>query len=158
MRPPLPKSPRRRLLLLACSKRKRSVSKPLPAIQLYNGPAFQALRNAIKESRVPATVTVRILSGKHGLLRTQTLIRAYDHRLDPDKDHAVLVAARRSLRRLARRESLTEVFAFLGRDYSAALPRDWPNKTQPRVIFAEGPPGARVKQMLQWLETDACSL
>lgn len=38
-----------RLLILSCSQRKRSTSNLLPAIERYDGPAFQVLRKFLRE-------------------------------------------------------------------------------------------------------------
>ena len=56
-----------RMLILACSRRKRLDEGLLPAIDRYDGPAFRVLRRFLRE-RPAGAPDVLILSAKHGLI------------------------------------------------------------------------------------------
>src|ERR1700693_6189826 len=71
-----------RLLIVACSKRKKPTNKQMPAIERYDGPAFRVLRKFLREQQGPVP-RVLILSGKYGLIDAVTPIRDYDFRMTP---------------------------------------------------------------------------
>ena len=56
-----------RLLIMACSARKRATEDLLPAIDRYDGPAFRVLRKYLSHAERPG-LTVMILSAKYCLL------------------------------------------------------------------------------------------
>lgn len=145
-----------RLLILPCSARKRAARSPLPALQLYDGPAYQSLRKLIAREALPVDVMIRIVSAKYGLLSPSELIRTYDKRLDPDRDRALVTATRRKLTQLASSLQPRRVMSLLGNDYRLCLPTAW--TTAKHVEHASGPPGQRVRHMLDWLESEgSCS-
>lgn len=64
-------------LIIACSATKRPSSAPMPAIELYDGPAFRTLRK-----NRPPDLAVLILSAEHGLISEHELIAPYDRKMD----------------------------------------------------------------------------
>lgn len=141
-----------RLLLLACSARKRPARSEVPALSLYDGPAYRSVRKLIRSDSFPRDVTIRVVSAKHGLLGPDDAIATYDRRIDPARDAALIAATQRALAALGRRAGPREVFCFLSRDYQACLPPAWRTAGgSTRLTFASGPPGQRVRQMLDWL-------
>jgi hypothetical protein len=73
-----------RLLILACSKKKKSAIGTLPAIERYDGPAFRVLRKFLRE-RPDDPLTVLILSAKYGLIDAARRISDYDRRLSTSR-------------------------------------------------------------------------
>jgi hypothetical protein len=71
-----------RLLILACSQRKRPDAELLPALERYDGPAFRVLRRFLR-SRAPDPPEVLILSAEHGLIPRDLPIAAYDRKMTP---------------------------------------------------------------------------
>jgi hypothetical protein len=71
-----------RLLILACSQRKRPDAELLPALERYDGPAFRVLRRFLR-SRAPDPPDVLILSAEHGLIPRDLPIAAYDRKMTP---------------------------------------------------------------------------
>jgi cytoplasmic iron level regulating protein YaaA (DUF328/UPF0246 family) len=67
-----------RLLILACSARKRLDRSALPAIERYDGVNFRILKKLQREHAFPHDLDVLILSAKYGLLRPETPIEAYN--------------------------------------------------------------------------------
>lgn len=69
-----------RLLVMACSKRKRA--RPAPAVDLYDGSAYRVLK---KRNVGFARVPVLILSAEHGLVSSARVIAPYDLKMDADR-------------------------------------------------------------------------
>lgn len=92
------------------------------------------------------------MSAKYGVLKPDDLIRTYDHRLDLTRDWDLIVSTRRKLDRLWRKLRPRRVLTLLGRDYRACLPSTWVTLN---IEHADGPPGRRVRQMLDWLGSGA---
>lgn len=113
----------RRLLILSCSRCKRTDEGLLPALQRYDGPAFRVLRRFLREGRSEAP-DVHILSAEHGLISYDTPIAAYDR--------SMTAARARELRPvvLAQIDHVTaacrpqEVLVCAGRQYLSALTAD----------------------------------
>src|SRR5713101_8060660 len=68
------------LAILGCSQRKRLTSRPLQAIERYDGPIFRVLRKHAGEP-LENVVHVRILSARFGLIPGTLPIPRYDHPL-----------------------------------------------------------------------------
>src|ERR687889_181325 len=96
-----------RMLILACSRRKRSDERLLPAIERYDGPAFRVLRRFLREGSANAQ-SVLILSAEYGLIAHNLRIAAYDRVMTP--------ARARELRPL--------ILAKLNRIFSTQAPQD----------------------------------
>lgn len=69
------------LLIVMCSKRKRSAPDLLPALERYDGIFFRILRKARREGHWPDNLDILILSAKYGLLELDTAIENYDLRM-----------------------------------------------------------------------------
>ena len=100
---------------------------------------------------MPVDVVIRIVSAKYGLLRPEDRIVNYDRRLNPARDRTLIARTRKRLERLAVSGPLRSAFAMLGRDYLAVVPTAWLAGGKPPLLLASGPPGRRVRQMLDWL-------
>src|SRR5438128_9858454 len=70
-----------RLLILACSQRKRPYASLLPAIERYDGPAFRVLRRYRRLTEDKGLI-VYILSAEYGLIPASKQIPTYDRRMD----------------------------------------------------------------------------
>ena len=69
-----------RLLVIACSARKKAGPDWMPAIDRYDGPLWQTLRTIEQ----PETLVVMALSAKYGLFRSWLAIDLYDECLSID--------------------------------------------------------------------------
>lgn len=67
-----------KLLILSCGARKRPVTEPMSAGELYTGPLWTTLRKYQTQD-----VRVAVLSAEHGLIPADKTILPYDRRLDP---------------------------------------------------------------------------
>jgi hypothetical protein len=142
-----------RFLLLACTRRKRGSTAPIPAIDLYDGPAFRLLRRYLRAEPDGANeLEVRILSAQHGLLVADDRIVQYDQRLTSERAAQLVPATREALTRLLAGGRFTEVYVDVGRAYAPLLPeRRTLQALSPSVTFGEGSVGRRLAQLHDWL-------
>jgi hypothetical protein len=72
------------LVIVGCSRRKRHVTVPIPAIELYEGGCFPQLRRRI--GHIPRLRSrVRILSAEHGLIDVDRPLLPYDRCLSEER-------------------------------------------------------------------------
>jgi hypothetical protein len=109
-----------RLLVIACSGRKKPASEEMPAIERYDGPAFRVLRKFLRDRKGPEP-RILILSGKYGLLDAVTPIRDYDFRITPASADKLRPAVLKRLRKVLRAGPICSVGVCLGRDYRHAV-------------------------------------
>src|SRR5438105_981754 len=78
----------RRLLLLSCSQRKLDTSGKIPALQRYDGPAFQVVRRYLRETNDPL-LHVCVLSAEYGIIAADDRIADYDRTMDTERAAAL---------------------------------------------------------------------
>lgn len=140
-----------RLLILACSSRKKRGKEQLPAIERYDGPAFRVLRKFLREQQGPIP-KVLILSGKYGLIDAATPIRDYDFRMTPATADQLRPAVLNRLRRVLLAGLIRSVGVCLGGDYRQAvegLEAQIPEGATVEVIA--GGLGQRLTRLREWL-------
>lgn len=111
------------MLILACSRRKRSDEELLPAVERYDGPAFRVLRRFLRERPADAP-TVLILSAEHGLIAHDLHIAAYDREMTPARASQLRPRVLAELNRIFGIRTPRDILVFAGRDYLAALGAD----------------------------------
>lgn len=139
-----------RVVLLACSERKRLSSDPLPAIERYDGPLFRVVRRAEQVGAGPS-VTL-ILSAKFGLVGGYDPIPKYDQRMTRDRAAELRESVRESLGRAIAKTDIHDLFVAAGADYEPALADSWdliPEQTS--VHRATGSIGGMAGQLYDWL-------
>lgn len=143
------KSSTRALLLMSCSKSKRT--DPGPAAIVYDGPGFRSLRKA---QRAGADLDVYIVSAKHGLLEHRETITPYDVRLASTLDASFVESLRRDMRKRIEWSKYGDVFTFLGPNYERAV-GDVSELIEPnaQLTRAAGPIGERLHALRIWLES-----
>ncbi|MFE0776510.1 DUF6884 domain-containing protein [Streptomyces sp. NPDC058861] len=72
------------LVVIGCSRRKRSGTTPVPALELYQGWCFPQLRERIADRPEYRSSTL-ILSARHGLLGADDPITPYHQVLTPER-------------------------------------------------------------------------
>ncbi|MEU2516934.1 DUF6884 domain-containing protein [Streptomyces syringium] len=72
------------LVVIGCSRRKLSTTKPVPALELYQGWCFPQLRERIA-GRPECRSRTLVLSARHGLLGADDPITAYHQVLTPER-------------------------------------------------------------------------
>ena len=140
-----------RLLVLACSDKKRPDAGLLPAIERYDGPAFRVLRKFVRENGSDE-LRVLILSAKFGLIDAKKRIPNYDQRLTPSQAKWLRKPTLRRLRFIVRSQQPHSLALSVGRLYAGAL--EGFDSDLPRLVVARvlrGGLGPRLTALKQWL-------
>jgi cytoplasmic iron level regulating protein YaaA (DUF328/UPF0246 family) len=139
-----------RLLILACSARKRLDRSALPAIERYDGVNFRVLKKLQREHAFPHDLDVLILSAKYGLLRPETPIEAYNLKMTEARAAELCARVSCDLDRHLREKKYDSIFVNLGKTYLNALALSRKLK-QCKVQYATGGIGSKMKQMKEWI-------
>ncbi len=108
-----------KLLILNCSEAKRETEKPLPALEVYDGPYYRVLRKYLREYQWPENVSISTLSAKHGLIGVITDIRTYNMRMNRKQAEAKAQDCSRVLHKWASDHSSAHV--AVGNEYAPAI-------------------------------------
>lgn len=73
------------LLVQSCSATKNQVSKPTPAIEVYDGYFFRIIKKAMREGKFRSDLDFCILSAEHGILDPEDEITTYDRRMTAER-------------------------------------------------------------------------
>lgn len=142
----------KKLLILACSQRKREDKSLLPAVERYDGGSFRVLRKAQKDCSLLNRIDTLILSAKYGLIESRTPIYHYEQRMDSNRAKQLKSQVAEVLQDYSSRSfDYDEVYVDLGQDYRNAivdLPKFFPES---KIIFARGRIGERLKSLKKWL-------
>jgi hypothetical protein len=147
-----------RLLLLACSARKRQDAAPLPALDRYDGPVFRVVRRYLRD-RPAAELRVVILSARFGLLDAGDQLPNYDCQMTSERSRKL---ARQVDERLAALDAMNgspdraeDCFALLGKRYLDVLERC--SSPLARLLVARNAPGGqgiKLTHLHRWLRKD----
>jgi hypothetical protein len=137
-----------RLLILACSQRKRSDAALLAAIERYEGPAFRVLKRYRRLTQ-DGDLMVYILSAKFGLISTKKLIPLYDQRITAKRSGAVQASVAAAVQAAIQRHQPSEIFICAGKTYLRALGCVVANDS--RVSVARGGQGVKLAALKAWL-------
>ncbi len=141
-----------RLLILACSQRKRPGAGLLPAIERYDGVNFRVLRKAMREGYWPGNLDVLILSAKYGLIKLDTPIENYNLKMTRKRALTLQSKVSRALDILLEQTHYSTIFVNLGSDYLASLEGSKRmNFLSDIVIYATGGIGVKMSTMKKWL-------
>lgn len=143
---------RKKLLIISCSARKKKLSHPAPALEVYDGPIFKLLRKNINPRL--HNVDVRIISAKYGLITPKTCIMYYDKLISRKEAHEWNGKIVKSLKTLIQKNNYSEIFICLGKRYLPVingleehLPEDC------ELLYARGGIGKKMKQTKEWIST-----
>jgi hypothetical protein len=140
-----------RMLILACSRRKRPDEGLLPAIERYDGPSFRVLRRFLRESPFKAP-DILILSAEHGLIPYDLPIAAYDRKMTPARAHELRPLVLAKLDRMTASRPWPETLVFARKQYLPALHADYallPRNATIRVCA--GTLGRKLAELHDWL-------
>ena len=142
-----------RLLILACSQRKRPALSLLPALERYDGPWFRVLRKFLHESPSEASrLQVYILSAEFGLIPANQLIPDYDRRISRQQACKLNPVVLDQLQRLLESRQYTEILISVGKDYLQAL-SGYEHLLPPKVkvVVSAGGLGRKQTALHDWL-------
>src|SRR5215831_11900217 len=142
-----------RLLILACSQRKRPDLILLPALERYDGPVFRMLRKFLRECpSKECHPDVYILSAQFGLIPAHQPISNYNCRMTSQRAGTFQPQVLDQLRHILRRKQYKELFISVGKDYAAALAgyaQIIPSHIS--VTVATGSRGRKQAELYDWL-------
>ena len=159
------------LLVMSCSARKRAPSSQRrPAVEVYDGPAFQLLRKwAAEWHRYTSSVEAReygsrllvvpglicvIVSARFGPIPWAQPIETYDDRLGRARAEALGASGEwcRVLHEHCRTWGPARAFVFGGAVYKLAVPVTKWRTPNMGVELSSGGIGYQLRQLKQWLE------
>lgn len=138
----------KRLLILACSQRKRPGASPLPSLERYDGPAFRVLQRYRR--RTPDSgLIVYILSAKFGLIPAKKLIHIYDQRMTCDRADDLRPSVTAAMQAAILRYHPSNIFICAGKTYLRAL--GCMAENGPCLSIARGGQGEKLAALKAWL-------
>jgi len=144
---------RNRLLLLACSRKKKDTAGLLPALTRYDGPTFQILRKFIALHPDKADqLDVYVLSAKFGLIPVNEPIACYDKKMTQQTAAQMNRQVLSGMQKLFSPCRYKQLFINAGRDYRGALAgyeKILPNGLD--VVVSTGSSGRRQAELYDWL-------
>lgn len=132
------------LLLVACSLSKDKAAGTMPALYRYTGPSYRILQKLARERGLPENLDIFIISGKFGLVRSDTPLPYYDQRIS--RESAIRSGVSLSLKELFEVPYET-IFVNMGADYRELL-----DLSDERVVLAAGRIGEKNGKMKKWVE------
>lgn len=151
----------RRLLVLSCSATKRQDGGKIPALERYDGSTYRVLRNFLRESAWPESLSVAVLSAKYGLIGGLTQIEGYDLRMTRDLADKRKSGTTEILRNWVvgdQSKKYDDVSILLGKDYRRALDFDVLEQNGIRLEPIEGGIGTKngkLRNMLHSMEHES---
>ena len=147
-----------RLLVLACSQRKRKNPELLPAIERYDGPAYQITRKYLNSiGSVPcrdSTPSIFILSAQYGLIAADTVIPHYDRKMTPLRAQELKLSAETRLQQVTEHNFFSEMLFCMGKMYQTTLSDTLSSlrlHTRDKIAIAEGSIGKQSATLYDWL-------
>lgn len=140
-----------RLLIVACSQRKKPTRGLLPAIDRYDGPVFLVIRKFLREGAGDAP-RILVLSAKYGLIESDRLIPDYDCRLSAASAEGLRTQVLDVTGDVLLSRRWDGVGICAGKDYRAALAglRDL-LPAGVGLTLIEGGQGPRLTALKKWL-------
>jgi hypothetical protein len=141
----------KRLLILACSSRKRSDQTLLPAIYRYDGPSFRVLRKYLR-SVSDQELAVLILSAEFGLIHKDELIPDYDRFMNIQRAVQLRPKVINQFATVMGEVAPASMLISAGQTYMQAMPDLQTIRAQGVAVkIADGPPGKKLSRLHDWL-------
>jgi hypothetical protein len=140
-------------LILSCSRKKKAGVKSLPALERYDGPAFQVLRKFIVECPTEARkLDIYILSAKFGLIPSNQQIPCYDRQMSAKRAMELNPAVTIELKRLLTHRKYRKLMINVGRNYLFAITgHESLLSDDLEATYAAGSSGRRQSILRDWL-------
>lgn len=133
------------LVVLGCSETKIKTNSIVPAVSLYDGPAFRVLRTFLREYRWPDRLSLAIISAKHGLVGGLSHLKAYNKRMTPARASKLSPGVTSTLERLAPLHG--EVEFIMGKDYLQTIDFGSLLTYENKFSFANGSIGLKLNRL-----------
>ncbi len=138
-----------RLLLISCSQRKRRDPGLLPAINRYDGPAFQVLRRYLRTPRHPQ-LQVYVLSAEFGVISSHTPIPYYNRRMTIERARHLREKNTEMLESILGQQQCMELFICASMAYQEAVDQSSLECLLPVRLAARGQ-GPKLASLHRWL-------
>lgn len=148
---------KRRLLILACSRRKKTTPVPLPAVKRYDGPLFFVLRRFIRECPLQADLLdVYVLSARYGLIPGDFPTPTYDLMMTPMRALDLQEKVKRDFADIPHNR-YDSVCLVLGKNYLKAFESAMDMVSgDAETSFARGTIGKQSGHLKGWLRGEIC--
>lgn len=130
------------LLVQSCSKSKKEISEPVPALDLYSGYYYKIIKKARREGKYDEGIDLRILSAEHGLLSPEQEIDRYDKKMTASRADELRPDVVPELCRIIEENDYDEVVINMGQLYRRAI-RGIESETDAEILWLEGGLGER---------------
>lgn len=139
------------LLVIACSKRKRTDPGLLPAIERYDGPTFRLLRRFLTQHSDMSS-RIHVLSAEFGIIPCSHPIPIYDRRMTRARARELQPTVTKGLQDALIPGRHYDIFVSAGRDYMLALSGcNAILRSADSAHLAGGSAGRRLSQLHDWL-------
>ncbi len=139
-----------RLLVIACTKRKKTDVGELPALYRYDGPSFRVLRKYIDRNPEDAgQLDIFVLSAHYRLIDASTKISYYDTLMDNERANSMRDEVTASLTKQITYKSYNSICIALSKKYSQAV-GDLSHLATP-VSRIQAPQGEFLALLKKWL-------
>lgn len=146
----------RRLLILACSARKRVDAELLPAIERYDGICYRVLRRWLRNAPVAvrSSVDILIMSAEFGLICKNTPVPYYDRKMNLQRALELAPRSVQILRECCTAADYSEIFLAMGSVYLKGVsPIEQWLPPQVRLCCTSGGIGRQAAQLRAWLNS-----
>lgn len=145
-----------RLLILSCSRTKRSDQDLLPALERYDGPAYRVINKFLRVyPSEKQSLDVYILSARFGLISDDERIPNYDHRMTPQRVKELQKPTLNELDQILNDKQYQEFFISMGKDYLRVLDGYKSlTSTNLNVTVSQGSMGCKLAELRNWLHGD----
>jgi len=140
------------MLIVSCSKQKTPVYGKRPAIQVYDGPIYRALRKRLNCLDL-SLVDICIISAKYGLITAGSTIEHYDCKMTAERAVELRDVVLSEIIKMIQSRSYKEILVNLGSVYRVTIDgieKYVPSGTQ--LTFTSGGIGQKTSQTISWLE------
>lgn len=144
----------RQLLVLGCSASKVETDGVVPAINLYDGPAYRVLRSFLRRFRWPKSLSLAVLSAKYGLIGGLSPLAFYDQRMTRRRAEELCGAVSQTLKFWE--SSHQGIDLVLGKDYLRTIDRRLFQSTDVKLRVVPGPIGKQLNFLADTLRRMGC--
>lgn len=138
-------SQEKQLIVLGCSATKIETKGVLPAIDLYDGPAFRVLRSYLRRFHWPDRLSIAVLSAKYGMIGGLSHITTYEKRMTAGRANRLATTVSATLRDWGTSHNRIEL--LLGQDYLPSIDPALLEGTESKFHVAPGPIGMKLNRL-----------
>lgn len=143
----------RRLLILSCSRSKRTDPTPLPAIDRYDGPMFRVVRRYLA-NLTPASLDIYILSARYGLIEAHCPIHTYDQKMTSERASELQSEVKAGVQHILESQKYHNICLSLSKSYWQSIQGCEELFSHCQTAQVGGSNGQGVSDLYRWLYAD----